>query len=150
MTGSGCKKLLYFGVDFPGAFMAWSGSARVQDAVPECPGLLEGLAQVHPVYCFHATIDGVRCAAFFCGGRKRDALGRRDGAAAVDEFGIDLAGLGSFQRQCQSVLGIAVVRGNGVVSDEEPVADGHSEFGQGAGQCCDGCCVRLGPPEAAS
>jgi hypothetical protein len=65
-------------------------------------------------------------------------------AATVDEFGTDLAGLGRFQWQCESLLGIAVVRGNGVVSDEEPVPAGHSVLGQRARQCRDGCCVRFG------
>jgi hypothetical protein len=51
--------------------------------------MLEGLAGVHSVYCFHAVIDRVRCPAFFCRGRQGDAVCRCDGAAAVNEFGIE-------------------------------------------------------------
>lgn len=108
--------------------------------------MFEGFARVHRADSFHAVADGVGCAVFFCGGWQGDVVGRCDCAAAVDEFGVDLAGLGCLQGQCQSVLGAAVVWGDGVVSDEESVADGHSAFGQRTGQCCDGCCVWFGLP----
>jgi hypothetical protein len=54
---------------------------------------------------FHTLLDGVGFAGFVCWWGEGDAAGGVDGAAAVDVFGVDLAGLGGAQRDVGIVLG---------------------------------------------
>jgi hypothetical protein len=50
-----------------------------------------------------------RCLGLhFCRGGQRDPVGFFDAAAAVDESGVDCAGLGSGQGDCGAVPGVAV------------------------------------------
>ncbi len=64
---------------------------------------------VQALDCGDTVLDGVQGLGFFGRCWERDAVGGFDGAAAVDEFGVDLAGLGGTQREADDLLRIAVV-----------------------------------------
>jgi len=77
-------------------------------------------------------------------GGERNAVGGLDSAAAVDEFGVDGAGLGVADGQSEAGARFAVVGGEGFVSDEEAVADGDALFGEDTGERGDGSSLRFG------
>ena len=76
--------------------------------------------------------------------REGDPVGGFDEAAAVDEFGVDDAGLGGAEGQGEAGAGFAVIGGEGLVSDEESVPDGNALFGEHAGERGDGAGMRPG------
>ena len=80
------------------------------------------------------------------GGWEDDSVGGFDGAAAVDEFGVDAAVFGGADGQAEVLSGFAVVGGVGVVADEDSVADGDAVFGEDSGERGDGRCVGFGLP----
>lgn len=57
-----------------------------------------------------------------------DLVGGRDGAAALDEFGVDLAARGGAERPVDVLAALRVVGGVGVVADEYPVENGGLVF----------------------
>jgi hypothetical protein len=80
-------------------------------------------------------------------GGKGDFVSGLDGAAAVNEFGVDGAGLGVADGQGEARTGFAVVGGEGVVSDEEAVADADALCGEDSSESGDGACMGLGLSE---
>ncbi|MGY3317421.1 hypothetical protein [Arthrobacter sp. TE12232] len=79
---------------------------------------------------FDVVFDGSRLGCFLAGGWEGDAVGGLDRAAAVDELGVDRAGLGGADGQCEAGALFAGVRGEDFVPDEEPVSDGDALLGE--------------------
>ena len=73
-----------------------------------------------------------------------DLVGGFDGAASVDEFGVDAAVFSGAVRQADVLSGLAVIGGVGVIADEDAVSDGDAVFCQDSCECCNGGRVRLG------
>jgi hypothetical protein len=116
----------------------WSEGFGVEHIRPKFPALLEcgvsGLAGDG----IYVVFDGGRFGLCLVAGREGDPVGGFDGAAAVDEFGVDRAGLGGADGQGEAGAGVAVGGGEGFVSDEESVADGEALFGENSGERGDG------------
>jgi hypothetical protein len=88
---------------------------------------------------FHVEFDGGRFGLCLVAAWEGDPVGGFDDeAAAVDEFGVDCAGLGGADGQGEAGAGVAVVGGEGFVSDEESVPDGDALFGENPGESGDG------------
>jgi hypothetical protein len=90
------------------------------------------------------VFDGGRFGCFLAGGWEGDAVGGFDEGAAVDEFGVDGAGLGGVDGQGEAGAGFALVRGEGFVSDEESVPDGDALFGKDSDERCNRAGVGFG------
>lgn len=76
--------------------------------------------------------------------REGDPIGGFDEAAAVDEFGVDRAGLGGADGKGEAGAGFTVVGGEGFVADEEAIADSDSLFGEDPGERRDSSRLRPG------
>jgi hypothetical protein len=72
---------------------------------PEFPALLEGGVGWLGGDGVHVVFDGGRFGCFLAGGWEVDPVGGFDEAAAVDEFGVDRAGLGGIDGQARFVPG---------------------------------------------
>lgn len=128
-----------------GVAVVITGKRRgVEHFGPEFPGLLGGGAGGEGSDGVHVVFDGGSLGSCLGAGWEGDLVGGLDGAAAVDEFSVDRAGLRGGDGQGEFVAWFAVVRGEGVVADEESVADGDALFGEDAGECRDGAGVGFG------
>lgn len=109
----------------------------VEHVGPEFPALLErGVGWLGPD-AFYMVFDGGGFGCLLAGGWEGDPGGGFNKAAAVDEFGIDRAGLGGADGQGKAGAGFAVVGGEGFVADEESVPDGDALFREHTGQSRD-------------
>jgi hypothetical protein len=92
----------------------------VEHVCPELPALLE--RGIGGLGCdgFDVVFDGGRFRCFVVGGGERDVVGGVDEAAAVDEFGVDRAGLGGADGKGEAGAGFAVVGGEGSFPTKSP------------------------------
>ncbi|BCW44919.1 hypothetical protein StoSoilB5_21030 [Arthrobacter sp. StoSoilB5] len=113
-----------------------------EHAGPEAVGVLDRCR-------WRASQDGLQVV--FDGGRILLLVGRRwesypvgrfDGAAAVDEFGVEVTVFGGADRNPNAVTGRRVVRGVSGVGDVDAVTDGDTFLGEDAGEGRDGGPVR--------
>ncbi|WP_350224984.1 hypothetical protein [Arthrobacter sp. efr-133-TYG-120] len=81
----------------------------VEHAGPEFPALPEGGVGWLRLDGFDVVLDGCCLGCFLAGGWEGDAVGGFDEAAAVDEFGVDGAGLGGADGQGEACAGFVVV-----------------------------------------
>jgi hypothetical protein len=93
---------------------------------------------------FYLVFDGGCFGCFLAGGGEGDVVGGLDEVAAVDDFGVDCAGLGGADGQGEAGAGFVVVGGEGFVADEESVPDGDALFGEDSGERGDGAGIRFG------
>jgi hypothetical protein len=110
----------------------------IEHVCPESPALLERSIGWLGSDGLHVMFDGGRFRCFVACSRERDAVGGFEEAAAVDELGVDRAGLGGTDGKGEPGAGFAVVGGEGFVSDEESVPDGDALFGEYSGERGDG------------
>nr|WP_286139032.1 hypothetical protein [Arthrobacter sp. OV608] len=120
----------------------------VENVCPEFPAVLERVARWLGGDGFHVVFDGGRFRFCLAGGGEGDPVGGFDVAAAVDEFGVDGAGLGGVDGQGEAGAGFAVIGGEGFVSDEESVPDGDALFGKDTGESGDWCRPAAWPAQA--
>lgn len=92
------------------------------------------------------SLTAAAFAAVVAGRWKSDVICGFDEAAAVDEFGVDRAGIGGADGKGEAGAGFTVVGGEGVVSDEEAVSDGDALFCEDSGERRDGAGLRPGLP----
>lgn len=116
----------------------------VEHVCPEFPALLQRSISWLGGDGVHVVFDGGRFGCFLAGGWEGDAVGGIEVAAAVDEFGVDCAGLGGVDGQGEAGAGFAVVGGKCFVADEESVPDGDALFGEDTGERGDGAGLRPG------
>jgi len=93
---------------------------------------------------FHVTFDGGRFGGFLTSGWQGDAVAGFNNAAAVDELGVDRAGLGGADGQGKAGAGFAVVGGEGFVADEQSVPNSDALFREHTGQGRDRAGIRSG------
>jgi hypothetical protein len=118
----------------------------VEHVCPEFPALFErGVAFLAP-NGFHVVFDGGGFGLCMAGCWEGDAVGGFDVAAAVDEFGVDGAGLRGVDGQGETGAEFAVIGGERCVPYEEAVPDGDALFGENAGQRGDGGGLWFGRP----
>ena len=130
--------------DERGAVFVGGEVVAIEHGCPELAGLQRGLMGCLCSDGVHAVFDGCGMFCLVRRSRKNDAVCGFDGAAAIDELGVDSAVFSGAEGQSDVLSGVAVVGGVGVVTDEDPVAEGDAVFGEDSGKGGDGGRVRFG------